>query len=291
MKNSHSILFIALTILLLSCKKKQDSLEPSLMGVGTFAGTGTTGSTNGIANAASFNDPTGITIDAAGNIFVADFGNNLIRKITASGFVTTIAGSGKVGKANGSDTSVTFYNPEGIVVDASGNLFVADRDNNLIRKISSTGYVSTFAGSGIPDSTNGKDTTATFNNPSGIAIDASGNLYVADRGNNIIRKITSAGIVTTFAGSGSPGSSNGTGDNATFNFPQSLAIDGFGNVYVADRYNNQIRKISPNAVVTTLAGSGIEGNSDGPGNTASFNQPSGVALDSFGNVYEMFLRL
>jgi secreted PhoX family phosphatase len=172
--------------------------------------------------------------------------NHLIRKITSGGVVTTLAGqAGVTGSTDGTGTAASFYYPTGVAVDTSGNIYVADNDNNLIRKITSGGVVTTLAGqAGVTGSTNGTGNAASFHSPQGIAVDTSGNVYVADAGNNLIRKITSGGVVTTFAGSGSPGSTNGTGTTSSFLCPTGVAIDASGNVYVADMGNDLIRKIT-----------------------------------------------
>ena len=253
--------------------------------VSTLAGSGTSGSTNGTGTAASFNSPSGVTSDNSGNVYVADFFNNKIRKITPAGVVTTFAGSGISGSADGTGTAATFNGPYGVTADAANNIYVADFFNHKIRKITPAGVVSTFAGSGTSGSSNGSGTSASFNSPSSIAIDGSGNLFVADAFNHLIRKITPAGVVTTFAGTGSSGNSNGTGTAASFNFPYGIAIDGSDNLFVADFSNNLIRKITPTGVVSTLAGSGSSGNANGTGTAASFNGLSDVACDISGNVY------
>jgi streptogramin lyase len=253
--------------------------------VSTFAGTaGLPGSINGTDTTASFNKPFGVATDASGNIYVADAGNNQVRKITPAGVVSKFAGTGAAGAANGTDTA-TFNSPLGVAVDGSGNVYVADYGNDLIRKISTAGVISTLAGTGATGADNGAGTAATFNLPESVAVDASGNVYVADNGNNLIRKITPAGVVSTLAGSGTVGSANGTGTAASFNSPFGIAVDGTGNVYVADAGNNQIRKISAAGVVTTFAGSGAKGANNATGAAASFNTPSGVAVDALGNVY------
>ncbi len=252
--------------------------------VSTFAGSGSAGSTNATGTSASFNFPYGIETDASGNIYIGDTSNNLIRKITPAGVVTTLAGSGSAGSANGTGTAASFSNPRGMAIDAAGNLYVADTFNNMIRKITPAGVVTTFAGSGAVGSANGTGIAASFNRPGDVAIDASGNLYVGDS-NNRIRKITPAGVVTTFAGSGSAGSANGTGIAASFFQPFGLTVDASGNVYVADHLNHLIRKITPAGVVTTLAGSGSVGSANGTGAAASFNLPVGISLDAANNVY------
>ena len=253
--------------------------------VSTFVGAGTPGKPKGTGTPASFNGTVGLSIDASGNIYVADRENHLIRKITPAGVVSTFAGSGSSGSANGTGTSASFSKPHDIAIDQSGNVYVADYDNHLIRKITSAGVVSTFAGSGSAGSANGTGTSASFNDPSGIAIGPNGNIYVTDKGNNLIRKITSAGVVSTFAGSGSAGSANGTGTSASFNNPRDIDFDASGNIYVCDKTNHLIRKITSAGVVSTYAGSGSSGSTNGTGTSASFNTPAGLVFDADDNLY------
>ena len=254
--------------------------------VTTFAGIGgVKGSANGVDSLSRFNNPFGIVSDASGNVYVADAGNNKIRLITAStGMVSTFAGTGLVGASDVAD-SVSFNSPMGVAVDSSGNVYVADYENNVIRKITSTGIASTLAGSGAAGADDGLDTAATFNLPEAVAVDAAGNVYVADNRNNLIRKVTPVGQVTTLAGSGQRGSANGTGNAASFNSPFGIAVDAAGNVYVADSGNNLIRKITPSGDVTTIAGSGARGAKDASGTSASFNTPAGLAIDKSGTIY------
>jgi sugar lactone lactonase YvrE len=212
---------------------------------------------------------------------------------------TLVAGAGSVGSADGSGTAAHFDQPYGICLDSSGNLFVADKNNDTIREVSSSGAVTTFAGlAGNAGTTDATGSAARFNLPTGVAF-SSGTLIVADSSNNTIRKITSSGVVTTFAGdSTTSGSVDGTGSDANFRQPFGVAVDSAGNIYVTDFANNSIRKITPGAIVTTLAGtegvtstaypSGLPanaGSADGTGGAASFNQPTGIAIDSSGNLY------
>ena len=175
----------------------------------TIAGSITPGNTNGPAlTAATFNNPSGLAVDASGNIYVADMLNNLIRKIS-NGTVSTLAGHDTSATINGPDTLAAFYFPNSVAIDKSGNVYVTEYVTDLIRKIAPDGTVSTFAGSGMSGQADSTGTAASFNGPSGVAVDAAGNLYIADTYNNVIRKITPAGVVSTIAGSGLTGSHNG----------------------------------------------------------------------------------
>jgi serine/threonine protein kinase, bacterial len=231
--------------------------------VTTLAGSDNPGSNNGNGGNAGFSSPGGVAVDGSGNLYVADTDNNEIRKITPSGDVSSFAGSTKAGSADGTGSSASFNQPFGIAIDSNDNLYVSDYGNNEIRKITPAGVVTTLAGSTKGGSANGAGNSASFNLPAGIAVDSNDNLYVADRGNNEIRKITSAGVVSTLAGSTKSGSADGTGASASFNSPFGVAVDKNGNVYVADTVNNEIREVSPAGDVVTIAGSTTAGNKDG----------------------------
>lgn len=248
-----------------------------------IAGSGTRGNSDGTGSAAGFNIPSGLAVDAASNIYVADAGNNMIRKITPAGVVTTVAGNGTVGSADGKGSAATFSFPQGIAVDNNGNIYIADTGNDLIRKITPNGTVTTIAGKLLLGKSNGAGTAATFNIPQGLAVDASGNLYVADAENNLIREISPAGVVSTFAGSGYATSFDGTGTGASFDFPNTIAIDQTGNLYVTEAFSNSISKISPNGLVHRLSVSGEAsfGTNNGNNPTANLtytNVSSGVSL-------------
>lgn len=250
--------------------------------ISTFAGSGTAGLQDGAGAIARFNQPYGLTIDAAGNLYVADRMNYCIRKITATGVVSTLAGSTN-GFADGAGTSAQFSELYGICIDGSGNLYVPDFFNNRIRKVTATGVVTTLAGNATNGFTNGAGTAASFYNPFQTATDAAGNVYVADYYNHAIRKITPAGVVTTLAGSGTAGSADGTGAAASFRQPGGLTVDANGNVYVADVYNNKIRKITPAGIVSTVAGGSGPGNTNGIGTAALFDSPLCILGDFTNN--------
>jgi PKD repeat protein/sugar lactone lactonase YvrE len=263
-----------------------------------FAGsTGGGGYLDGPGSRARFNTPYGAAADSAGNVYVGDASNSVIRKITPDGNVTTLAGlPGPGGFADGMGSAARFSLPQGIATDAAGNVYVADSGNYVIRKVTPDGVVTTIAGSpGVPGSVDGTGSAARFLEPIGIAIDSAGNLYVAETNpdqslqGNTVRKITPSGTVTTLAGSPTVnGSSDGVGRAALFNFffEGAVVADAAGNIYVADNGNYVIRKVTPDGVVTTIAGSpGVPGSSDGTGTAALFQGPSGIALDSAGNLY------
>ncbi len=261
----------------------------------TLAGYPGSGSADGVGGNAQFYNPSSVTVDNSGNVFVADSGNNTIRMITPGGLVDTIAGfGGSPGSSNGAGNRARFTNPFGVAVATNGDVYVADSSNNTIRKITPEGtnwVVTTIAGlvgsSGRADGTNN---SARFRSPHGVATDNAGNIYVADSWNNTIRKITPVGtnwVVNTIAGmAGSQGSTDGVGGNARFNDPTTVAIDSFGNLYVADQDNYTVRKGNPAGLVSTLAGqAGNLGTNDGTGTNALFSSPYGVAVDDIGNVY------
>ena len=201
--------------------------------------------------------------------------------VTVVTTVTTLAGSvlGQGGYADGVGAAAMFFEPNGLTVDAIGNLYVADTANHRIRKVTPAGVVTTMAGSGTPTFANGAGTGASFNIPLGVAVDAARNVYVADGGNNRIRMITPAGDVSTLAGSGTATFADGTGAAASFSGPRAVAVDLSNNVYVSDQTNQRIRIVTPAGVVTTMAGSGTATFADGTGVAASFDYPAGLAVN------------
>ena len=249
--------------------------------VSTLAGNGEMGFSNGTGTNVLFGSPYDIVMDVIGNLYVADVGNHSIRKIDLNNEVITFAGNER-GFADGEGNSASFRFPFSLTTDTSGNIYVADTFNHKIRKITKAGVVTTIAGS-IAGYGDGIGTAALFNFPIGIAIDVMDNLYVADRDNHKIRKITPNGAVTTIAGS-TEGFADANGTGAQFNWPTGIAIDTRGVIYVADSRNHRIRKIDNNAQVTTLAG-GEPGFADGIGSNALFSSPNGVVLDTKGNIY------
>ena len=274
-------------------RKISEGVVTTLAGTPSLLG----GSVDGTGAAARFNQPTGVAVDAAGNVYVADYSAHTIRKITSSGEVTTFAGDRTTpGTSDGTGTAAKFNFPRGVAVDAAGNVYVADHQSHTIRKITSAGVVTTIAGTAqLTGSTNATGAAARFLYPSGVAVDTSGNIFVADYGNHTIRKITSAGVVTTIAGTaGSSGTTDGTGSAARFYRPHGIKVDSAGNIYVAEYSNHTIRKITTAGVVTTVAGTAGTlvgstqtgyGSADGTDTNARFNSPSGVTVDSSGNIF------
>lgn len=250
--------------------------------VSVFAGTGV-GSDDGTGSDARFNHPEELTLDAAGNVFVADKGNQTIRKITPDGVVTTVAGkAGEAGWTDGARSAARFFGPNSVAVDGAGNLYVTESITSKVRRVATNGVVTTLAGSFMGDG-DGQGTAAKFNQPDSIALSSEGVFYVADFGGHRIRRVTPGGMVTTLAG-GTPGFADGFGSEAQFHFPQGVAVDAAGTVYVADSVNFAIRAITPGGLVSTLAGGHI-GDNDGVGTTARFRTPTAVAVDAAGNVF------
>ena len=221
------------------------------------------GSADGTGGNAQFNGPQAVAVDASGNVYVADAGNHTIRKITFAGVVTTLAGSaGQPGNADGTGADARFSSPQGVAVDARGNVYVADSKNNSIRRITAFGAVTTLAGAGIPGCADGTGIEARFFSPTRVALDRNGTLYVTDSGNHVIRKVSASGVATTLAGAlvrqprggAIGGYADGTGDAARFNCPEAIVVDASGDLFIADSGNKRIRKVTSSGVVTTLDG-------------------------------------
>ncbi len=257
--------------------------------VTTLAGSpGLHGTSDGVGSAARFDHPSGVAIDSAGTLYVADKYNNTIRKITPAGLVSTLAGApGASGSANGTGSEARFTLPAGVTVDSVGNIYVADFGNHTIRKITPDAAVSTLAGlAGVAGSADGVGEAARFSLPSSLAVDGSGNVYVADGGNYTVRKVTPQGATTTVAGSpGMPGTADGTGSVARFNYLRAIAVGDGGSLLVGDG-NATLRRITSSNVVTTLAGlAGTPGTDDGRGSIARSYGIYGIAVTGSGNVY------
>jgi sugar lactone lactonase YvrE len=265
-------------------KVSKDGVVTTLAGI-----PGISGSNDGLGDSARFGKPRGLAVDPSGNVYVADTSNQTIRKIAPGGLVSTLAGSpGTSGGGDGTGSAARFYSPNGVATDTGGNVYVADTYNQTIRKVTPNGEVSPLAGSLRAVGSNDGMGGARFSYPLGVAVDGTGNVYVADSGNRTIRKITSAGLVTTLAGSpGKYGDIDGPGCEARFSNPRGVAVDQRGNIYVADSNNQAIRKITPEGVVSTLGGSRTQANAGARGSRGRSNPgyPSGVAVDDAGNVY------
>ena len=259
--------------------------------VSTYAGTGTVGYLDGEASEAKFNQPINICLDDEGNMYVSDFINQRIRKISSDMMVTTIAGTGQSGHQNGAVAEAKFNYPRGICIDDTGNLYIGDSWNHRIRKISIDGTVSDWAGGGtiigvqsVGDYVDASDTAARFYTPCELSIDQFNNIFVADAYNHRIRKIDASRMVTTVAGSGGSGPNaggfqNGSSDIAQFNVPTACHVTLDGTIFVGDGSNQRVRKIGTDQMVVTFAGSGDEGFENGPDSLATFNFPRGSVMD------------
>ena len=264
--------------------------------VQTIAGIGEPGSSpDGVpATQANLHTPGDVYVDHDDTLYIADSGNHRIRKVSPDGIITTIAGTGARGFSGdgGVATLADLDNPEGIVVDTEGNLYISDTGNHRIRKVDRTGDISTVAGNGTPGFTgdNGSATQASLNRPIGIAIDDTGNLYMADRENGRIRKVDSAGVISTVAGNGVAGygGDGGPATLAALNFPIDVTVDGTGNLYIADTHNHRIRKVNPSGFITTIAGTGLPddySSDDEPATLTGLYFPTNLTINESGMLY------
>jgi hypothetical protein len=260
--------------------------------INTLAGSGRHGFSGGTATSALIDGVSAIAVNSQGTVYLADSWNNRIRVIQSDGMVSTVAGTGEAGFSGdgGPALSAKLNCPRGLAIDVQGNLYVSDTANSRIRKITATGIITTIAGTGV-DGFSGDDgaaASAKLNSPRGLALDAGGNLYIADAFNFRIRKINTQGKINTIAGMGAFGQSGdgGPATQATIGFIQSLTVDSGGNLYFADVYNHCIRKVSANGNISTIAGGGFGAGNDGElAINAHFRFPQGIAVDALGNVF------
>jgi sugar lactone lactonase YvrE len=255
--------------------------------VESFSGSGQAGFANSNGQVGQFNRPHGLAVDGKGNVYVSDRGNHAIRIVTSNGDIRTVAGNGNEGNADGVGPAASFKQPIAVAVDKSGSVYIADRDNHVIRLIDPSGKVVTLAGTGTKGFANGPASSAQFNEPYGVTLGPDEKiLYVADYLNHAIRAIDlAAKQVTTLAGSGTAGFANGVGDKAQFNQPYNVKADANGRLYVPDQNNHAIRRVDPDGTVSTVAGNGQSGFADAKPSEARFNNPTGLAVAADGAIY------
>jgi uncharacterized protein (TIGR03437 family) len=262
--------------------------------ISTVAGNGTAGFSGdgGSALNAQITTPNAVTMDAAGNLLISDTGNHRVRKVSAGGTISTIAGNGTAGFSGdgGPAAGASLNTPHGVAADAAGNVYITDQVNERVRKVAPDGTITTFAGTGVEDFTGdgGPAKNAALNFPFYVAADTAGNVYIADTNNFRVRKVGADGNIATIAGNGGTFSGDGgSAIGAVLNYPSNVAVDGKGNIYVADTGNDRVRKVARDGTITTIAGNGkLDGGGDGgPGTSASLNHPYGIALDTAGNLF------
>ena len=263
--------------------------------ISSFAGTGEPGFSGdgGPASAARLDFPTGVAVDGEGNVYIADSGNRRIRRVDLAGTISSFAGTGEPGFSGdgGPASAARLGNPWNVAVDGEGNVYIADSGNRRIRRVDLAGTISSFAGTGEPgfSGDGGPASAARLGNPWNVAVDGEGNVYIADSGNRRIRRVDLAGTISSFAGIGEPGFSGdgGPASAARLGYPEGIAVDGAGNVYIADSSNRRIRRVDLAGTISSFAGTGEPGFSGdgGPASAARLNFPTGIAVDGAGNVY------
>lgn len=273
----------------------EPTAAPSGNRITTVAGSGTAGfgGDGGPAATASLRCPFGVALDGRGSLYIADYQNHRVRRVDPNGIITTVAGDGAKGYGGdgGPATAASLKDPAGVALDGEGNVYIADRSNQRVRKVGPDGIITTVAGDGTPGfgGDGGPATVASLNFPHAMVVDGAGDLYIADDYNHRVRKVAADGIITTVAGDGADGFSGDGGPAvaASLHFPHAVAFDGIGNLYIADRYNYRVRKVSPEGIITTVAGNGTIGFSGdgGPAATAALNLPQCVVVDGVGNLY------
>jgi outer membrane protein OmpA-like peptidoglycan-associated protein/sugar lactone lactonase YvrE len=254
------------------------------------AGTGNNGTpTPGPATRSDLSNPSGVAVDGAGNVYIADTDNNEIEKVTTAGQLAIIAGTGTSGAATpGPATSSDLSSPVGLAIDSTGNVYIADTDNNEIEKVTTAGQLSVIAGTGTAGAaTPGPATSSDLNNPNGVAVDGAGNVYIADTGNNEIEKVTATGPLAIIAGTGTSGAATpGPATSSDLNNPFGLAVDGAGNVYIVDTFNQEIEKVTATGSLAVIAGTGNPGPpTPGPATSSDLGYPYAVAIDGAGDLY------
>lgn len=273
-------------------KVNSNGIIVTVAGVGPVASNGSYGGDGSAATNANLNFPVDVAVDVAGNLFIADSLNNRIRKVDINGIITTVAGTNTFGYSGDGGLAVVakLRNPSAVTVDGFGNLFIADTDNNRIRKVGASGIITTIAGNGTAGyaGDGGIATAASLNGPHGVALDGNGNCYISDTTNHCIRKVDINGIITTFAGIGTAGYSGdgGMATNANLNQPYGITADAYGQVYFADFNNSRIRGVNASGIISTFAGNGAAGFSGdfSAATNAGLNFPSDICLDASGNL-------
>lgn len=304
---SHRLRVIALAgtaLLLTACTQFYTTLFGTLSNtydfgaktISTFAGTGAIGYTGdgGTATAATLNDPNGLAVDAAGNLYISDQNNCVIRKVDTSGVITTIAGNGTCGSTGSgvAATTAELNHPAGLAIDSSGNLYVADTASSCVREIDTSGTITTFAGqlaSGGYSGDNGPATSAQMQTPTGLAFDSAGDLYISDPGDSDVRMVNTSGTITTVAGNQTNGETGdgGPATAAELANPMGIAVDSSGDLFIADQGGNRIRKVDTSGTITTYAGTGVSGSTGngGAATAAELGNPQWVSVDASGTLF------